>query len=171
MVAFIRNHDAAGHAGGQRAERRPVRDIARGEEQRGLLVVKVGELALKQDVLMAGARNIARAAGASARSVDRLMHGGEHFGMLAHAEIIVGAPHGHFPLAAGVMEPGFGEGARDALELGEHAIAALAPERIELILEEGVVIHDALPLLLTSGYLAATPMAATPSGAAARDGA
>ena len=47
-------------------ERRPVRDVARGEEQRRLLAVQVGELALEQHVLVGGAGDVAGAAGAGA---------------------------------------------------------------------------------------------------------
>ncbi len=81
-----------GSCDAERAERRPVRHVAGGEEQRGLLAVQVGELALQQDVVVVGAGDVAGAAGAGAAAVERLVHGGEHLGVLAHAEIVVGAP-------------------------------------------------------------------------------
>jgi len=52
------------------------------------------------------------------------MHGGEHQGMLAHAEIIVRAPYGN--LAGAVL--GVADGAREiallALKLGENPVAS-----------------------------------------------
>jgi hypothetical protein len=40
------------------------------------------------------------AAGACARRIDGFVHGGAHGSILAHAEIVVGAPHGHLACAA-----------------------------------------------------------------------
>ena len=56
---------------------------------------RIGQLALQHDVVVVGARDVAGAAGAGAALVDRLVHGGEHGGMLAHVQVIVAAPHGH----------------------------------------------------------------------------
>ena len=75
-------------------ERRPVRDVARGEEQRRRLAVQVGELALEQHVVVGGAGDVAGAAGAGAAAVDRLVHGREHRRVLPHAEVVVRAPDG-----------------------------------------------------------------------------
>ena len=79
---------------GQRAERRPVGDVAGGEQQRRFLAVQVGELALEQHVVVVGAGDVAGAAGAGAAAVERLVHRLEHGRVLAHAEIVVGAPDG-----------------------------------------------------------------------------
>ena len=76
----------------QRRQRRVVRDVARREQQRRFLAVQIGELALQLDVEVGGAGDVARAARAGAGGVDRLVHGGEHLRVLAHAEIVVGAP-------------------------------------------------------------------------------
>ena len=84
----------------QRGERRVVGDIGGGEEERRLLAVQVGELGLELDVIMGGAGDVAGAAGARAHLVDRLMHGGADDRVLAHAEIVVGAPHGDVADAA-----------------------------------------------------------------------
>ena len=53
VVERVGQDDAVGKLRAQRAERRPVRHIARGEQQRGFLVVQVGQLGLEQH--MAGA--------------------------------------------------------------------------------------------------------------------
>ena len=56
-------------------ERRVVGNVGGGEEKRGFLAVQVGELALELDVIVGGAGDVARAAGAGAHGVDRLVHG------------------------------------------------------------------------------------------------
>ena len=88
---------------------------------------------------MGGAGDVAGAAGAGAGAVDRLVHGGDHGGMLAHAEIVVGAPDRDVAAAA-VIERAR-EGAGPPLQIGEHAIAALGLERVEPVLEKTFVIH------------------------------
>src|SRR5271165_3976523 len=91
---------------------------------------------------MVGAGDIASAAGAGAATVNRGMHRGQHLRMLAHAEIIVGAPHRYLAAAAlGVVHrpremPG------SAFEIGKDAVASLAPQLTELSLEKAFVIHD-----------------------------
>ena len=62
------------------------------EDERRLLAMKVGELALKLHERMIRARNIARPTGARPHPCRDLDHCANHFRMLAHAEIIVGAP-------------------------------------------------------------------------------
>ena len=59
--------------------------------------------------------------------------------MLAHAEIVVRAPHGD--LAAAAMIEGAREGAGPPLQIGEYPVMALGPERIEARLEKAFVIH------------------------------
>ena len=110
---------------GQRAQRRPVRDVARGEQEGRLLAVQVGELALEQHVVVVGAGDVAGAAGAGAAAVDRLVHGVEHGRVLAHAEIVVRAPDRDLAAAAVAIEGGAGEVAGVALEVGEDPVAAL----------------------------------------------
>src|SRR3546814_16397190 len=73
-------------------QRRLVRDIARSEEQRGFLAVKIGQFAFEIDMVMRVAADVARAARAGADIVQRLFHRRDHIGMLAHRQIIVRAP-------------------------------------------------------------------------------
>ena len=91
--------------------------------------MQFGELSLEQQVEMAGAGNIAGAAGAGARWLQRFRHGREHCRVLAHAEIIVGAPHGRF--GADAMIVGARKAAAPPLSIGEDAIAPLAMQRFE----------------------------------------
>ena len=66
---------------------------------------KIGELALELDDRVARAGNIAGAARAGADLRRRLDHGGDHLGVLAHAEIIVRAPNGDVLYGAVVAMP------------------------------------------------------------------
>ena len=95
VVQLVGEDDQARHESLQGRQRRLVGDIARGEQQRRFLAVQVGELGLELDVVVGGAGDVARAAGAGADLVDRLVHGVEHDRVLAHAEIVVGAPDRH----------------------------------------------------------------------------
>ncbi len=76
----------------ERRNRGLVRDVAGGEKQRGFLAVQAGEFSFQLNVIMGRAGNVARAAGACANPVDRLVHGLDDGRVLAHAEIIVRAP-------------------------------------------------------------------------------
>ena len=84
----------------ERGERRVIGYIGRGKEERSLLVVQIGKLGLELNMMMRRAGDVARTAGAGANRLDRLMHGSAHRRVLAHAEIVVGAPHGHVAGAA-----------------------------------------------------------------------
>ena len=142
VVERVRQHDAVGQARGERAECRPVRDIAAGEQQRRFLAVEVGQLGLEQNVLMVGAADVARAPRPCAAAVERFVHRAEHIGMLAHAEIVVRAPDGDL-----AYFPGIGVAARArkrallAFDVGEHAVIAGFAQAVELLGEKGFVVH------------------------------
>ena len=75
--------------------------------------------------------------------VDRLVHGGEHDRVLAHAEIVVRAPHGdRRGAASGVKCSAVGEGAAAALQIGEDAIAAFGPDNVQRVLKFLIIVHD-----------------------------
>ena len=122
-------------------ERRPVRDIARGEQKRRRLAVQVGEFRLECRVQVRGARDVARAPCPHAMRLDRLDHGAGHGGVLAHAQIIVRAPDRHRIGRAPGVAGGARKGAAMALELGKDAIVAFALQLVELGLEQAVMIH------------------------------
>ncbi len=92
-----------------------------------------------------GAGNVARAAGADAELFGRLLHRRDHLGMLAHAEIVVGAPDGDLAGIVGLVaihrrrKP-----AGDPLDVGEDAIALLLPQRIDCVFEDAPIIHARL---------------------------
>ncbi len=76
---------------------------------------------------------------------EDILHGRQHGGMLAHAEIVVGAPDGHFlgsaALGGGAMAQRQGEAAGQALQIGEDAIASLGLQPGDRIAEMLFVIH------------------------------
>src|SRR6185437_8351424 len=90
-------------------------------------------------VVMRRARDVACAAGAGAGLVDRFMHRGTDVGMLAHADIVVGAPDGD--LAAADMIVCARKCTGLAFKIGEHPVATFGPERVETRLEKTFVIH------------------------------
>ena len=129
------------HQPRERRQRRFVGDVGAREQQRRLLAVEVGQLGLELHVIVGGAGDVAGAAGAGAHLVDRLVHGGAHLRVLAHAEIVVGAPDRH------VADALFGEmvggriGPAAALQIGENAVAAFVVERLKMLAETILVIH------------------------------
>ncbi len=142
VIEGIGVDDAARNLPGQRRDGGVVRDIARGEQQCRFLAMQVRELALEQDVVVAGAGNVARAAGPGAAALDRLVHGGEHQGVLSHAEIVVGAPYRD--LAARAVVIGTRKRPGPPLEIGEYPVASFRPQRVEPLFEEAFVIHVVL---------------------------
>ena len=142
VVLLVREDDAAGQQLLQGGERGVVGDIGRGEEQRRGLAVQVGQLGLQLDMVVRGAGDVARAARAGAGGVERRVHGGEHGGVLAHAEIVVGAPHGDGLGAAGREVAGGRELAAIAADVGEHPVAPLVAQRLQRLGERTYVIHQ-----------------------------
>ncbi len=74
-------------------------------------------------------------------AVDGFVHGGEHGGVLAHAEIVVGAPDGDGAALAAVEVGGAGEIAGAAFQVGEYAVAAFGAQPVQLGVEERLEIH------------------------------
>ena len=89
VILLVRKDDAAGKQLRQRREGSFVGNECRGKEQRRFLAVEAGKLVLEFDVIVRRSGDVARSAGACADEVDRLVHCGEHLGMLAHAEVVV----------------------------------------------------------------------------------
>ena len=142
VVQRVRQHDAAGDACGQRAQRRPVRDVAGGEQQRRLLPVQVGEFGLQRDMGMAGAADVAGAPCPRAVGVEGVVHRRQHRRMLAHAEVVVRAPHRHVARGAVAVVRGAWKGAPVAAEVGEDAVVAVGLQAVERGAEQVVVAHQ-----------------------------
>src|SRR5690606_4573341 len=76
-----------------------------------------------------------------ARGVDLGLHGGDHRRVLAHAEVVVGAPDDHFLLrTVSAAAHGLGELPAHALEIGEDAVAPLALHPLDGGLECGLIV-------------------------------
>ncbi|GIS12885.1 MAG: hypothetical protein CM15mP115_20360 [Alphaproteobacteria bacterium] len=109
-----------------------VGDIAAGEGQGAFLAVKGGQLVLERDEGVAGAGDVAGAAGAGAARRRRRAHGRDHVRMLAHAEIVVGTPDDDLLRRAIVVAQGDRVPADDPLELDEMPVAVLGFQAVQL---------------------------------------
>jgi hypothetical protein len=137
----------------QRRKRGFVGDVGRGEEKRRFLAVQIRELGFELDMIMRGAGNVARAAGTGAYRVNGFMHGGPHGGVLAHAEIIVGAPDRH-PLRSARGEMlGIRISAATALQVCEYPVAALTVQRLQVVLEVSFISHLSQPKPCSATHL------------------
>ena len=139
VVQRIGKHDRPRHLARQGRQGGIVGDIARGEDQRRLAAVQVGDLALEQQVEMVVARDVAGAAGPGTHRPQRLLHCREHRRMLTHAEIVVRAPDRD--LGADAVVEGARKPAAAPLDVGKDAVASLGAQCVEAFVEEAVVIH------------------------------
>src|SRR5262245_50976658 len=98
-------------------------------------------------MIVVGTGNVARAAGAGTATVQRLLHRRQDLRMLAHAEIVVGAPDSDGALAIGTVTQRLRKLASAAFEFGEDPIAALGPKLRQFAGEESVKIHEQLPAI------------------------
>ena len=141
VVERVRQHDRAGDLAGQGRQRRLVGDVTRGEDERRLAPVQVGELLFEQEMHVRVAGDVAGAAGAGAERLDRLNHRAEHRRVLAHPEVVVGAPHRD--LGADAVIEGARKPAATPLEIGKDPVSSLGAERIEALSEKAFVVHVA----------------------------
>ena len=147
MVQRVGEDDHARDLLAERAQRRPVGDITGGEDQGCFLAVQVGKLALEQDMVVTGARDIPGASRTRATVVDGVFHRLDHLGMLAHAEIIIGTPNRHVFLFAAGMARCARKIAAMPLEIGEHAVTAFLVKFVQLAFEKRFEIHVSAPQL------------------------
>lgn len=103
--------------------------------------MQVGKLALKQHMIMVGARNIAGAARAGATGLDRMLHGRDHLGMLAHAETVARTPDGDLLLTVFGVAGRLRELAGLTLEIGKNVITAFFVQAVQGIFEKRFEIH------------------------------
>lgn len=141
VVERVGEDDQAGDLLAERAKGRPVRHIAGIEDQAGFLAMQVGKFLLQQDVVMVGTRNIPGASRTRATVIDRLMHGGNHGRVLAHAQIVVGTPDGYVPFSFGCVSGGARKLTAMPLEIGEHSVAAFLMKTVQFALEKCLEIH------------------------------
>ena len=141
MVERIRQDQAVRDQLGQRRNAGLVRDVARGEQQRGVLAVQIGQFAFEFDQRVMGARDIAGAAGAGADPGRGLDHRADHLGVLAHAEIIVRTPDHDVARAVRRVPQRVRKPARDAFQIGENPVAVLVVQPPEGGTEELAIVH------------------------------
>ena len=141
VVARIRKDHRVFDAAAQSRQGRPVRHIARGEQQGRFLAVQVGQFRFQQQVLVVVARNVARAAGADAAVLHGIDHGVDHIRVLAHAQIVVRTPHRHLGHFAVFVVIGPWERPALAVKLGKGAIVAFGLQRVQLAAENLIKVH------------------------------
>ena len=141
VIPRIRQDQAVRHQARQRRNTGFVRNITGREHQRGFFAVQVGELALELDQRMVIAGDVARAAGAGAHPGRGLDHGADHFRMLTHAEIIVGAPDDDVFRPIRRMPQRVWETSGNALKIGEHPIAPFGPQPGQRLGEIAVIVY------------------------------
>jgi len=144
VIGRVRQDDAVRQPARQRAERRPVRHIARSEYERRLLVMEIGELVLQEYVVVVCARDVPRAAGAGAAAIQGFVHGRQHLGVLAHAEIVIRTPDGHIVGLVLMVTRRARKASGLPLKIGEYTVAALPPKTVELVGEESIIVHERL---------------------------
>ena len=128
VVEFVREQDAAGKNAADRAERRLVGDVARGEQQRGFLAVQIRQFFLQEHMIVVRAADVAGAASTGTAFVQRLCHGGDDVGMLTHAEVVVGAPDRDIALACRARMTRARKIAARACNIHEHTVAAFGSQ-------------------------------------------
>ena len=112
-------------------------------------------------MIVGRARDIAGSAGAGSHGVNRLVHGLQHRRMLAHAEIVVGAPHRNLARAVCRYMLSHRKEAAAAPQIRENAISTFSKKGLELLLEQYVEMHvdlsRVLPARMKSSHSAFRP--------------
>ncbi len=127
---------------GDRRDRREIGNPSGGEDERRFLAVEIGELMLQFDDRAARAGDVARSPCARAHLLRGLDHCVDDLGMLAHAEIVVGAPDRDVLRApVGAAPERLGESLHRALDMRKSAIAPLSLEAEQGPLEIAPIVH------------------------------
>src|SRR5262245_47764761 len=90
---------------------------------------------------MIGARDISRTACAGAHAGGCFDHGPDHLRMLAHPEVVVGAPDRDVARTVQGMPDGVRESAGDALKIRKHPVPSFIPQPIEGRREITLIVH------------------------------
>src|SRR5512132_1016252 len=144
VVQRIGEDEAVRHQLGDGRDAGFVGHVTRSEDEGRLLAMEIGELALEIDERMIGAGDVARAAGTRAHAGRGFDHRPDHFGMLAHAEIVVGAPHDHVARSLRGVPDRARKAAGKPFEIGKDTVAAFVPEPGKGVCKIRVVIHGSL---------------------------
>ena len=142
VVRCVGQNEAVRHQPGYGRDAGLIGHIARGEDERRLLAMQVGEFALEIDQRVIGTGDIAGSARAGAHAGRRFDHRADHLGMLPHSEVIVRTPHDDVARSLRGMPDRTREAAGQSLEIGKHPVAALVPETGQGICEMRLVVHE-----------------------------
>jgi hypothetical protein len=145
VIPGIRQDEAVRHLPREGGDSGLVGDVARSEYEGRFLAVQVGEFALEFDERVIGAGNIAGAAGAGSHPRRGLDHGADHFGVLAHAEVVVRAPDHDVARAVWRMPYRVRKASSDAFEIGKDPVAPLVPQAGQSGGEIIPVVHSSPP--------------------------
>src|SRR6185295_3741886 len=139
VIERIGKHDQTRQELGKRRQRCIIGNITRREKQRRALAVQIRKLGFELDMVVRGARYVARAARASAGGINRFVHGGKYLRVLAHAEIVVAAPHDDRPAGALGVKTSVRIISPLTHDVGEDAVAALTLQSVECIAESSEI--------------------------------
>src|SRR5262249_29872993 len=114
----------------------------RSEQKRGFLLVKIGQLALEQNMVVIGPRDVARTAGAGSATIECLVHGCQDERMLSHSKIVVGTPDRHVLLPAAGIQGCAGKPASPSFQIGEDPVPPFPTQLIEPLAEIRLKIHE-----------------------------
>ena len=99
-------------------------------------------------MVVVGSAYIARAASACTATPNRLLHRGNHRGMLTHAQVIVGTPNRNVPSAALKMIGGLREFSGFPFKISKIPIVAILFQLLKLIFEKVIKRHGVFFLLV-----------------------
>ena len=139
MIEGIGQDQTIGDQLGDGRDARLIGDIARGEDQRRLLAVEIGELVLELDQWMIGAGNVARPACPGAKPGGGFDHRSDDLRVLSHAEIVVGAPDDDLLRSLRRVPHGMGKAAGHPLEVREDPVAPFAMQPRDGVGKETVI--------------------------------
>ena len=145
VVPGVREEDAPRELAPEGGEGGLVGGVAGAEEERRLGSVEVRELLLEQHVAVRGAGDVPGTPGARAVPVDRVLHRPAHDLVLAHAEVVVGAPDGDLERAGGGVADGPGEAAGPPFQIREDPVSALRLQVLDPVGEEAFVVQGLGP--------------------------
>src|SRR5690606_6776419 len=110
---------------GNRRNRSFIGNKARCEDETSFLAVQIGQFVFKLHQRMVVAGNIARTAGTRARIAGCVAHSLDDIGMVSHAKIVIGTPHGDLTGSAIVAPDSSGETSDNTFKICKNAVTLL----------------------------------------------
>src|ERR1700737_1330299 len=142
MIKRVRQDKAVRDQLGDGCHAGLVRHVTRCEDERRLLAMKVGELALKLHERMIRAGNIARPTGARPHPCRDLDHCRQSLSDVGPCPGNRWSTRSRRRAGLAVNARSRGKSACDPLKVSEHAIAPLAPQAPDRVCEKLVIVHE-----------------------------